>query len=97
MSKGENMENLDNTMEVSIINDTSELIKNIELKNLIQFKLNKIEFKLEDLDCINEIILDSQNIVGQYNKVYFEEIELFKNLVKISVRNLGLTPEKDRK
>lgn len=91
------MGNFDNTMEVSTIKDTNDLIKNLELKNLIQFKLNKTEFELKDLDNIEEIILDSKDIVGNYNKVYFEEVELFKNLDKISIRNLGLTPEKIEK
>jgi len=85
------MENLENTMEISAIKDKNELIKNLELKNLIQFKLDKTEFEIKDLDSIDEIILDSQNIVGVYNKVYFEEVSLFKNLKKISIRNLGLT------
>ena len=47
----------------------------------------------KDLEKIKEIVIDSQNIVGQYNKVYFEEVDLFKNLEKISIRNLGLTSE----
>lgn len=86
------MGNFDTTMEISTLKDKNELIKNLELKNLIQFKLGKTEFEMKDLECIDEIILDSQNIVGAYNKVYFEEVDLFKNLKKISIRNLGLTP-----
>ena len=85
------MENLENTMEISAIKDKNELIKNLELKNLIQFKLDKTEFQIKDLDSIDEIILDSQNIVGAYNKLYFEDVTLFRNLKKISIRNLGLT------
>lgn len=91
------MENLDDTMQISTINDKNELIRNLELKNLIQFKLDKTEFEVKDLDSIDEIILDSQNIVGAYNKVYFEEVTLFKNLKKISIRNLGLNVEDIKK
>lgn len=84
------MEEFENTLKISIIKKEKELIKNPELKNFLQFKLNKKNIMLEDLDNINEIILDSKNIIGQYNPVYFEEIDLFKNLEKISIRNLGL-------
>lgn len=79
----------ENTMENKIVEE-NQLIKNIELRNYVQFCLDKENVTLEDLDSINEIMLDSQNIVGGYNKVYFEEVALFKNLKKISIKNLGL-------
>lgn len=87
------MSEFENTLEIPSIKNSNEIIKNLELKNYLQFKLNKDNIALEDLNSIQEIILDSQNIVGQYNKVYFEEVDLFNNLEKISIRNLGLTPE----
>lgn len=86
------MKEFENTLEILTTKREDELIKNLELKNFLQYKLNKENILLEDLDNINEIILDSQNIIGQYNPVYFEEIDLFKNLEKISIRNLGLIP-----
>lgn len=91
------MSEFENTLEIPSIKPDNEIIKNLELRNYLQFKLNKDDIVLEDLDSIKEIIMDSQNIVGQYNKVYFDEIDLFKNLDKISIRNLGLTPENTEK
>lgn len=84
------MGDFENTIEVPIIEE-KQLIKNSELRNYLQFKLDKTEIAIEDLDSIDEIILDSKNIVGQINKVYFEEIDLFKNLKRISIRNLGIS------
>ncbi len=87
------MSEFENTLEISSIKNDNEIIKNLELRNYLQFKLNKDNITIEDLEKIKEIVIDSQNIVGQYNKVYFEEVDLFKNLEKISIRNLGLTSE----
>ena len=87
------MSEFEDTLEISTLKKEDELIKNMELRNFLQFKLNKKNILKEDLDSINEIILDSQNIIGQYNQVYFEEIDLFKKLEKISIRNLGLISE----
>lgn len=80
----------ESTVEVPIIEE-NQIIKNLELRKYVQFQLDKNDITLEDLDSINEIKLDSQNIVGSYNRVYFEEIALFKNLERISIKNLGLT------
>lgn len=87
------MENFDDTMKIITQDIDKQLIKNAELKKFIQFKLNKSNITKEDLVNIDEIVLDSQNIVGNYNKVYFEEIEMFPNLKKITIRNLGITYE----
>lgn len=87
------MGEFENTMEIPVLKEKENLIENIELRNFLQFKLGKENITNDDLDNIDEIILDSTNIVGQYNKVYFEEIDLFKNLKKISIRNLGVTVE----
>ncbi len=87
------MENFDSTMEITTQNADKQLIKNLELRKFIQFKLNKSNITKEDLVNIDEIVLDSQNIIGNYNKVYFEEIEMFPNLEKITIRNLGITYE----
>lgn len=87
------MGNFDTTIKITTENMDKQLIENVELNKFIQFKLNKSNITKEDLAKIDEIVLDSQNIVGNYNKVYFEEIELFPNLEKITIRNLGVTSE----
>ncbi len=69
------------------------LIKNKLLKTYVEIILDKESIKKEDLNNIKEIILDSENIVGEYNKVYIEEISLFPNLEKITIKNLGFTKE----
>lgn len=91
------MKDIDNTMKVTNETDNEQLIKNKELRNLIEFKLNKNDISREDLDSIDEIIIDGQDIVGQYNKVYFEEIDLFKNLEKIAIKNLRISAENIKK
>lgn len=58
------MGDFENTIENPIIEE-KQLIKNLELRNLVQFKLEKNDITSEDLDTINEIIIDSQNIVGR--------------------------------
>ena len=68
-------------------------IKNILLKTYVEASLNKTNINKEDLKSIKEIMLDSQNIVGEYNKVYIDEITLFPNLEEITIKNLGLTNE----
>ncbi len=58
------MGDFENTIENPVIEE-NQLIKNLELRNYIQFKLNKTDITNDDLDSIDEIILDSQNIVGR--------------------------------
>lgn len=84
------MENIEDTIKFQI-NNNETIIKNNELNNYIKFKLEKEEFTKEDLKNIDEIIIDSQNIIGEYNEVYFDEIKLFPNLKKISIRNMGIS------
>ena len=83
------MKDFQDTISLKI--GSEELIKNIELRNLIKYKLNKDDFTAEELESVDEIILDSKNIVGDYNTVYFEELDLFPNLERISIRNLGIS------
>ena len=68
-------------------------IKNVLLRTYIEACLNKGNINKEDLKNVKEIILDSQNIIGEYNKVYIDEISLFPNLEEITIKNLGLTNE----
>lgn len=93
--KGEhNMENFEDTIELTnkpMIDNN--LIQNLELRRFIEYKLDSDELSKEKLASIDEIILDSENIIGQYNKVYFEEIALFPRLKKIAIRNLGLSSD----
>ncbi len=91
------MEDVDNTIKFIDNEDNQHIIKNLELRKFIQFKLNQDVITKNNLDTINEIILDSKNIIGQYNKVYFEEIKLFQNLEKIIIKNLGITNETIKK
>ena len=83
------MKDFQDTISLKI--GSEELIKNIELRKLIKYKLNKDDFTAEELESVDEIILDSKNIVGDYNTVYFEELDFFPNLERISIRNLGIS------
>lgn len=69
------------------------LIRDTLLKNYIEVILDKENIDKKDLENVKEIVLNSENILGEYNKVYFEEISLFPNLEEITIKNLGLTPE----
>lgn len=66
------------------------LIKNIELNNLVQFKLDKTYYNKEDLKEIKEIVLNGKKINGEENKVFFEEIEFFTNLELIEINNIDI-------
>lgn len=91
------MENFDDTMNLNEKKVDKQLIENIELRNFVQAKLNKNDVTQKDLNEVFEIILDSENIIGNYNKVYFQEIELFPNLKKIEIKNLGIIAEEMNK
>ena len=67
--------------------------KNILLKNYIEVILNKENITKKDLEEVKEIVLNSEDILGEYNKVYIEEISLFPNLEEITIKNLGLKLE----
>ena len=84
------MINMDDTIKFQM-NSNKSIIKNNELNEYIKFKLEKEEYKVEDLSKIDEIVLDSQNIAGDYNKVYFDEIKMFPNIKKITIRNMGIS------
>ena len=68
-------------------------IKNVLLKIYVEASLGKSDINKDDLKNIKEITLDSKDIVGEYNKVYIDEITLFPNLEEITIKNLGLTDE----
>ena len=72
------------------------LIKNILLKNYIEVILNKENITKKDLEEVKEIVLNSEDILGEYNKVYIEEISLFPNLEEITIKNLGLKLEDNK-
>ena len=56
-------------------------IKKIELKNLVKFKLNKDEFTKQDLESIDEIILDSKNIIEKNKMKNLEINQKAKRLI----------------
>ncbi len=84
--------NLENTMKLNIFQE-DKIIKNTELKKFLQNKLEKTQIEKEDLNKIEEIILDGETIIGNKNKVYFEEIKLFPNLKNIIIKNIKVTNE----
>jgi len=87
------MGNFEDTTEWIKQPKNSNLIQNLELRKYVTYKTESDEITKKDLENIDEIILDSQNIIGEYNQVYFQEIELFPNLKKIAIKNLGICPE----
>ena len=84
------MEDLEKTISFNI-NNSNELINNQELRKYVNFKLNSDHFSKNDLEKIDEIILDGKDIVGNYNMVFFDEIDLFPNLKSISIRNVRVS------
>lgn len=86
---------MENNLENTIIlkNKEKNLIKDNELKKLIQFKLNKTEIEKQDLLGITEIALNGRTLIGNSNIVYFQELELFPNLKKIEINNLKVSDE----
>ena len=91
--------NFDETKVLRGLNnaDTSSFIKNSELKNLIQFKLDKTDFEEADLINIDSIILDGRKINGDINIVDFNDIDFFSNLKKIEIKNLDISKEQMKK
>lgn len=87
------MGNFEDTMKLINEPKNENIIQNVELRRFVEYKLDTNEISKESLANIDEIVLDSQDIIGQYNKVYFEEIELFPHLKKIVIRNLGVNSE----
>ena len=85
------MEDFENTMDIPVVD--SEIIKNPELKMLVEYKLGKTNFRQDDLIEIKDIILDGMRIDGSINFVYFQELELFPNLDKIELKNLAISEE----
>ena len=86
------MENTEDTIKLHV-NKEKPIINNNSLNEYLKFKLDKNNYTKEDLKNIHEIILDSKNIVGDYNPVYFNEIDLFPNLNSISIKNLGVSSD----
>lgn len=91
--------NFDETKVLRGLNnaDTSSFIKNSELKNLIQFKLDKTDFEEADLINIDSIILDGRKINGDINIVDFNDMDFFSNLKKIEIKNLDISKEQMKK
>lgn len=86
------MEKMEDTIRLNILED-NQIIKNKELKKFVQYKLDKNEFNKEDLLNIEDIILDGKTITEDINKIYFDEINLFKNLKKIKISNVNISNE----
>ena len=86
---------MDNNFDYTLnLNKTNkELIKDNELKKLIQFKLDKIEFDQADLININDIILNGKKNNGDINIIDFNDINLFPNLKKIEFKNISISKE----
>lgn len=80
-----------------ILENSNNIIKNTELRNLIQFKLNKMDFEIKDLDEMQDIIINGKKINNDINIVDFNEIELFKNLKKIELKNLDIARQQIKK
>jgi hypothetical protein len=85
------MENFENTMDIPVVD--SGIIKNQELRSLVEYKLEKSDFRADDLIEIKDIILDGLKIDGSTNIVYFQELELFPNLEQIELKNLNISEE----
>lgn len=79
------LENVDNIFE--------KLMKDKNLKGMLQFKLDKTNIEPKDLITIKQITLNGKTIVGENNPVYFEVIDLFPNLKKIEISNLKINEE----
>lgn len=89
--------NIENTVQLETIDNLFEqLMKDLELKKFLEYKLEKNNFNLDDLKAITEIKLDGKTITKRDNEVHFETIELFPNLKKIEIKNLDVF-EKDIK
>ena len=85
------MEDMENTLDIPVVD--LEIIKNPELKMLVEYKLGKSNFMQDDLVDIKDIILDGMKIDGSINFVYFQELELFPNLEEIELKNLAISEE----
>lgn len=69
------------------------IIKNKELNRLLQFRLNKTYFEAEDLQDIKDIIIDGKTISGDINIVDFNDLDFFKNLKKVDLKNIEISKE----
>ena len=84
------MENFD-TMTIPTIDDN--LIKDLELRNYIEYKLGKTIFFKEDLENITFIKINGQKINGEMNIVNFTDLNLFPNLEGLELSNLSISEE----
>lgn len=91
--------NFDDTIELNYFegNTKKDILKNEELKNLIQFKLDKTFFEENDLIQIEDITLDGRKINGDINIVHFNELDYFPNLKKIELKNLDISEQYTQK
>lgn len=83
---------IEDTITLETVDNIFEkLMKDKNLKGLLEFKLEKTNIEPEDLINITQIALNGKNIVGENNPVYFEVIGLFPNLKKIEISNLEIS------
>ena len=88
-----NYNDLENTIgleEIQNVINSDKLIKNESLERYVKFIKAKSTIEKNDLNDINEIILDSKTVTGERNIVIFEEINLFENLERLKICNLGI-------
>lgn len=83
---------MEDTIELGNVKD-EHLLKNKELRKLIEFKIGKTNIEKEDLINIQDIILDGKDIIGNANIIYFEELKLFPNLKEIEIKNTNIPDE----
>lgn len=86
---------MNNSFQDTIIfqNINKNILKNKELNDFIQFKLDKTTFELKDLAEIKDIILNGKTINGDINIVDFNDIDFFPNLRKIELKNLDISKQ----
>lgn len=80
---------IENTIEIENV-ENEPILKNRELRKLIEFKLGKSKIEKEDLIEIEDIILNAKTMIGEPNIIYFEELDLFPNLKKIEIKNINI-------
>jgi len=67
--------------------------KNIELNNFLRAWLDKSDnaFEEEDLLSVEELVLSSRNLAGEFNFVDIYELRYFPNLRVLKVSNMDIT------
>lgn len=73
-----------------------EKINNTELQRLIALKCNKLDFEEvsdEDIEKIDEISLKGKLINGRMSGIDLDTVQLFPNLVSLSISDLEVTQQ----